>query len=334
MRFVVFGAGGVGGVVGGRLAQHGHEVALIARGAHYDAIRTGGLLLESPGARVRIELPIFNHPSGVTWTANDIVLLAMKTQDTPAALESLAAVAPATAPIVSMQNGVANEAMALRYFPNVYGICVMCPTGYQTPGAVQAWSAPTTGLLDVGCYPSGVDDTAEAIASVLRTSTFQSVPRADIMRWKYGKLIMNLANAVEALCGRLGRTNIVVDAAKREAIACFTAAGIPFVGEEEDSARRKDHIQVQAIDGRTRPGGSTWQSLGRGVRTIETDYLNGEIVLLGRRHGIPTPANALLQRLSRIAAANGSAPGAMLIEELERLYAVEVAETGAGRRAS
>jgi 2-dehydropantoate 2-reductase len=320
MRFVIFDAGGVGSVVGGRLAQYGHDVALIARGAHYEAIRANGLRVESPDGTVAINLPVFNHPDGIAWAEGDVVLLAMKSQDTQAALESLAPVAPPSIPIISLQNGVVNEAMALRHFPRVYGICVMCPTGFQTPGVVQAWSAPTTGLLDIGRYPDGADDTATAVATALSSATFQSEPRADIMRWKHGKLIMNLANAVEALCGRSGRTSNVVEAAKREAIACFGAAGIPFVAEEEDLARRKDYIQVRAIDGRTRPGGSTWQSLGRGVRTIETDYLNGEIVLLGRMHGIPTPANVLLQRLSRIAAHNGTAPGIMPIEELERMY--------------
>ena len=48
MRFVVLGAGAIGGVVGGRLAEHGHDVVLIARGAHYEAIRDNGLRIESP----------------------------------------------------------------------------------------------------------------------------------------------------------------------------------------------------------------------------------------------------------------------------------------------
>ena len=55
--------------------------------------------------------------------------------------------------------------------------------------------------------------------------------------------------------------------------------------------RRGDRLRLQPVDGELRPGGSSWQSLARGVGTIETDYLNGEIVLLGRLHGVPTPAN-------------------------------------------
>jgi 2-dehydropantoate 2-reductase len=318
MRFVVFGAGAVGGVVGGRLAQSGHGVVLIARGRHYDAIRTNGLVVESPDDTATLTLPVVNHPSAIEWADDDVVLMAMKTQDTEKAIESLVLAAPEHLPIVSLQNGVANEAIALRRFPNVYGICVMCPTSHLTPGTVQAWAAPTTGLLDIGRYPAGVDDVTRRVASALSGATFQSEPRTDIMRWKYGKLLMNLGNAVEALCGQEARHTSVTAAARREAIACFDAAGIPFVGEEEDAARRKDYLRLRPIGGQRRLGGSSWQSLERHVQTIETDYLNGEIVLLGRQHGIPTPANALLQRLAREAAIRGAQPGSMSVEELAK----------------
>src|SRR6188474_1459800 len=103
MRFVVFGAGAVGGVVGGRLAQHGHDVVLIARWAQHEAIRTNGLVVESPDDTVTLKLPAFDHPARVAWTRDDVVLLAMKTQDTRAALEALALVAPEHTPIVSLQ---------------------------------------------------------------------------------------------------------------------------------------------------------------------------------------------------------------------------------------
>ena len=73
---------------------------------------------------------------------------------------------------------------------------------------------------------------------------------------------------------------------------------------------------MRPIGGQARGGGSTWQSLERRAGSVETDYLNGEIVLLGRQHGVPTPANALLQRLMADAAATGAPAGAMTAEEL------------------
>ena len=87
MRFVVVGAGAVGGVVGGRLAQHGHDVVLVARGDHGQAIAADGLLIRSPDDEVRVPVPVVSHPSELTLTDDDVVLLAVKGQDTAAALE-------------------------------------------------------------------------------------------------------------------------------------------------------------------------------------------------------------------------------------------------------
>jgi 2-dehydropantoate 2-reductase len=316
MRFVVYGAGGVGGVIGGRLAEHGYDVALIGRGKQLIAVREHGLRLESPAGSTILGLPIVENPGKLQWSADDVVLLTMKTQDTSAALCDLAAVAPKSVPVVCVQNGVENERLALRWFEHVYGICVMCPTGYLTPGVVQVWSFPVTGLLDIGRYPSGIDDTAKAIAGALSTSTFYSEVRPDIMRWKYRKLLMNLGNAYEALCGLSARSGSVTALARQEGVACLNAAGIDCVSETEDKNRRGDHLRIGTIAGQKRHGGSSWQSLQRQTRNIECDYLNGEIVLLGRWHGIPTPVNVVLQRLANQFAADGRPPGSMSVEEV------------------
>jgi 2-dehydropantoate 2-reductase len=317
MRFIVYGAGGVGGVVGGRLAQHGHSVALIARGRHYEAVRDRGLRVESPDDVVTLELPVFDRPDHVAFAKNDVVLLAVKSQDTLAALDQLAAVAPSDVPIVCMQNGVANERVALRRFANVYGVFVYCATAHLAPGVVQAWYAPTTGILDIGRYPSGVDDCAQVVAAALRHATFLAEARVDIMRWKYRKLLMNLGNAVDALCGSAASGSTIVAEAEREGVECLNAAAIEFLPEDDGAARRRERdLALRPINGQRRGGGSSWQSLERGTRSIETDYLNGEIVLLGRLSGVPTPVNEVLQQLSRRAAAEGKPPGSMRVEDL------------------
>jgi 2-dehydropantoate 2-reductase len=192
----------------------------------------------------------------------------------------------------------------------------MCPAGYLTPGIVQAWSSPISGLLDIGRYPSGIDETSKAIAAALATSTFHSEVRPDIMRWKYGKLLMNLGNAIEALCGSPARSGHLPALARQEGVACLSAAGIDFVSESEDKSRRGDLLRIGTIAGQSRQGGSSWQSLYRKSHDIESDYLNGEIVFLGRCHGIPTPVNAALQRLANRLAASGRPPGSMSTEEL------------------
>ena len=315
MRFVVYGAGAVGGVVGGRLHEHGHDVVLVARGAHHDAIRDAGLRIDSPAGTVTVDVAVVDHPGAAGLGDGDVVLLAMKSQDTPPALQALAACAPPRTPIVCLQNGVENERRALRVFPAVYGVCVMCPAGHLEPGVVEAWAEPVTGLLDVGRYPHGTDDVAESVACALRASTFESVARPDIMRWKYAKLLLNLANAAEAACGPAAHSSDLVARARAEGEACLRAAGIDAVPPDEERARRGT-FRAGSIAGRTRPGGSTWQSLARATGSVEADDLNGEIVLLGRLHGVPTPVNEALQRVAARLAAEGTPPGSLRPEDL------------------
>ncbi|HEY5155531.1 MAG TPA: ketopantoate reductase C-terminal domain-containing protein, partial [Acidimicrobiales bacterium] len=252
----------------------------------------------------------------IEWRPDDVVLLAVKSNDTVAVLEELEVVADPSTAIVCLQNGVANEREALRRFANVYGVCVMCPASYLQPGLVAASSSPITGIFDIGRYPTGSDETAAAIAEAFETATFVSEARPDIMRWKYAKLLMNLGNAVEAAMGLEGRFTEVAAEARREAVACFRAAGIACATQQEDRDRRGDLLQMQPIEGEERGGGSSWQSLARGTGRIETDYLNGEIVLLGRLHGVATPVNERLMRVANDLARAGSPPGTLTEADL------------------
>jgi 2-dehydropantoate 2-reductase len=299
MAFVVLGAGAVGAVVGARLHQAGHEVTLLARGAHRDALRARGLRLESPAGAEILTVPAAGDPSEVTWRQDHVVLLAVKSQHTQAALNALAEAAPSSTPIVCLQNGIANEPAALRLFASVYGVSVACPASYLQPGLVQAWSTPVTGLLDVGRYPDGTDQISEHVARAFASATFDAHSIGDIRRWKHRKLLTNLGNAIEAVCGPHARRGRLGDLLTAEGEAVLSAAGLEAATAGEDRARRADLLRLGQIGGATRPGGSSWQSVRRRVGDIETDYLNGEIVLLGRLHAIATPANELIQQLAR-----------------------------------
>ncbi|MGH2887582.1 MAG: ketopantoate reductase family protein, partial [Solirubrobacteraceae bacterium] len=200
MRFVIFGAGAIGGVVGAKLHQSGFEVALIARGAHYEAIREHGLTIEQPHQRAVLLIPVADSPGALDWNGDEVVMVATKSQDTAGALEALRGTAPASTPVVCLQNGVENERVALRLFPNVYGAVVMSPTAHLEAGIVQAYGTKGTGVIDVGRYPSGLGALSEEIAEALGASDFSSVARADIMRFKYAKLLNNVGNAVDAIC--------------------------------------------------------------------------------------------------------------------------------------
>jgi 2-dehydropantoate 2-reductase len=316
MRFVVLGAGAVGGVVGGRLAEHGHDVVLVARGAHGDAIRRDGLLLRSPDRQVRLPIPVVDHPSIAGLTPGDVVLLAVKSQDTQRALDDLGD-APDDVPIVCLQNGVSNEREALRRTSHVYAVPVMLPATYLQAGVVDASSSPVTGILDIGRYPRGTDEIATQVAAAFAASGFSSEARPDVMRFKWSKLLMNLANSLEAASGSDARRSPLATRVREEGRAVLEAAGIDAASDEEELARRGDLISMHPIDGERRGGGSSWQSLARGAGSIEADHLNGEIVLRGRLHGVPTPVNELLQRTARRLVAVGAPPGSIPVEDLE-----------------
>jgi 2-dehydropantoate 2-reductase len=318
VRYVVVGAGAVGGTIGALLHRAGSPVRLVARGEHLAALRRDGLELRTPTWSERIEVDVSDEPGDCSG-ADVVVVLAVKSQDTAAALDVVVA-AGATA-VVCAQNGVANEAAALRRIPDVYGMCVMLPATHLEPGVVECNGHPVPGILDVGRFPAGVDDTAAAIARDLEAAEFRSRPDPAIMRLKYRKLVMNLANALEAACGADVRTREGADLMARavsEAETCFAAAGIDCASAEEDTMRR-DGFGLKPVGGARRGGGSSWQSLARGAGSIEADHLNGEIVLLGRLHGVATPVNELLQRTANRLARERRPPGSMRVAELADL---------------
>ena len=313
MRLVILGAGAIGGVVGGLLARANRDVLLLARGTHLEAIRRDGLRVEGPEQTFVVQVPVADSHAPIEWRADDVVLLATKTQDAAVGLYELAP--PPHVPVVCMTNGVEAERIALRQVRNVYGAYVMMPATYLSPGVVQAWAVPVPGVIDIGSYPDGIGDHAHEIAGELTAAGFTCEVRSTIMRWKRGKLLSNLANGAEALCGPAARSSELATRARAEARACFSAAGLSCTTDTEDAERRTNY-QSRPIGMATRAGGSTWQSLMRGATRLETDYLNGEIALLGRLHGVPTPVNEALQSLAAEAARIGQAPGAMSIEEL------------------
>jgi 2-dehydropantoate 2-reductase len=193
---------------------------------------------------------------------------------------------------------------------------VMLPATHLVAGVVDASSAPVTGILDVGCYPSGVDDLAAELSAAFAASAFSSEPNPAVMRFKWSKLLMNLGNALEAAVGTIERDSEVYRAARAEGAAVLAAAGIDVASDEEDAARRGELLRMRRIAGERRGGGSSWQSLARGTGSIEADALNGEIVLLGRLHGVPTPVNALLQAVAHDLARRGEPPGSLTEDDL------------------
>ncbi|MGD9750374.1 MAG: ketopantoate reductase family protein [Acidimicrobiia bacterium] len=326
MTYVIYGAGAIGATIGGQLAAAGLPVSLIARGDHARAMAASGLELRTPAGVATHRLPVFEHPGEAGLRSEDVVLLCTKSQDSAAVLDALAATGFDGA-VVCAQNGVDNERQALRRFEAVYGMCVQLPGTFLEPGKVSCHGAPALGCLDVGRYPHGTDATSDALAAALRAGGFQSESIPDLMASKHAKLLGNLGNALDAAVGRGAMGSELAKAARREGRACFEAAGIACRDQAAYAERVKD-VGIVALDGVPARGSSSWQSLVKGSGSIEADFLNGEIVLLGRLHGVPTPVNAVLQRVANEAARTRRPPHSYRLEDIEALVTAERERTG------
>lgn len=299
MRYVIVGAGGVGGTIAARLFRSGADVLVVARGEHGAVLQRDGLTFITPEETVTLSVPTVLGTAEVSWRENDCVLLCVKSQQTVAALDELALTAPASVSVVCLQNGIGNERMALRRFSRVYASVVYLPATYLRPGEVVTDVVDCGGILDTGRYPGGVDDTCTELTDALTRAGFSARPDPAVMAQKAGKLLANLTNIVQAASGRTDGWQPISKQMSREALACFEAAGIDCVSKEAIIARHENTYRVVDVPGHERHGGSSWQSVARGTGNIETDYLNGEIVLLGRLHGVPTPANEAAQVMAR-----------------------------------
>ena len=346
-KFVIYGAGGIGGTIGARLFQAGFDVALIARGEHAQRLRSQGLTYVNADGRTTLPIPCFEHPQLVPFLGTGLgegslqgwddgesggppdaavchVLLCMKSQHTEAALRDLAQVCctrgPAEQPhLVCVQNGVANERLALRYFARVSATVVNLPASYLTPGEVVHYTEGYGGILDTGSYPTGHSDDAKVVAQALTQAGFSARPDPAIMRQKYAKLLLNLGNVVQAAGLDEEAQRHLNRRLRKEALQCFAAAGIDCATKAEVEQRAAGIYRMSTQ--LERVAGSTWQSLPRGAADVETEYLNGDICQLGRLHGVATPANDAVVQISRRLIRQAAGPGSLTASEVLELLA-------------
>ncbi len=334
MRYIIIGTGAVGGTIGARLAAAEVPVVLVARGATAAALAEHGLRLRTPDAVLQVHPPVLTQPTELRL--DDVLVLATKTQQAEAALETWADAPVAGSdrpacevlPILTALNGVAGEDLALRRFARVYAVCVWLPALQVKPGEVIAAMAPESGLLHIGRYPRELPGDAGFLAEVavdFRRSGLAVRLPSDIMAWKYRKLLSNLGNILQALVAGNGDTAPIAKLAVQEAETVYAAAGIVPTAEELELTVRRAGPQVRPVPGEPPArGGSTWQSLERGSGDVETDFLNGEIAWLARLHGVDAPINSALTWIARRAAHVGRRPGEISAAELAGMLGVEL----------
>ncbi len=323
MRYVVLGAGAIGGTVGARLADAGRDVVLVARGEHAAAMRADGLRVATPERVITARCPVVDDPAQLDLGPDDVLLLATKSGASADLLDRVAAVdGGAGLPVFCLQNGVVNERIALRRFARVYGVVVMMPAVLLEPGRIDAQGAPYSGLLDLGRVPGGTDGTAAAVAADLRAAGFVSRAVPDVMRWKYAKLLRNVGNAVEALCGHELRPRPAGPCPGPLRPAAGRGGARPGRRRCRVDRRRGVAEPPRRAGGARRGGGPTaggrvdLAEPGPPASTVEADYLNGEIVLLARLAGTAAPLNDAVRRLVNRAAAAGAGPGSIAPAEL------------------
>ncbi len=323
-RYVIVGAGAVGGSLAAELHRAGIETLLVARGAHLQAIRENGLRYVRPDGVTQLRLPVAGGPAEADLQEGDVLIFATKTQDTAAAVRDWAGrpvkradgstgLAATDLTVVTAQNGLDNERSALRHFRRVLGAVVWIPASHLVPGEVVSPGTPAPAIFWIGRYPSG--EGAGPVAADLRRAGITVQEVADIERWKAGKLLGNLGNALDALYRPGPLRDKAAGALRAEGARVLAAAGLHPTDLRTESTIDLGSMSIAPIAGQERGGSSTWQSLARSAPP-ETDFLNGEIVLLARLHGLDVPANEAVQNRVLRAVADRTAPGTLELDDL------------------
>ncbi len=316
-RIAVFGAGSIGCHLGGSLARVA-DVTLIGRPAAMETLRGAGLTLTGggrPAQRVEPgELRLATTPEAVAGA--DFVLVTVKSAGTAAAAREMAAHLDPDAVVVSFQNGLRNPAVIATNLVRHTVLTGMVPYNVVGTGPGEFHQGTGGALM--------VDDSERAapLVAALSAAGLSIRPRGDMREVQHGKLLMNLNNAVNALSGlplreELGRRayRACLALCQAEALAAFAAAGVrparlgplppamtPYVLRLPDALFRRLAAATLRIDEHARS--STWEDLQRG-RPTEIDSLQGEVVALAARHGLPAPANSRLVTLIRLMEAAG-----------------------------
>ena len=308
MKIGVFGAGSIGCYLGGRLAAAGQDVVFVGR----LALRAL-TLTDYQGERIELDDIRYVSDAGAL-AGRDVVLVTVKSTATAEAAKQLAKLSPKL--VVSFQNGVGNVELLRAAGMKVLAGMVPFNVVHRDGGHFHNG---TSGPLELerGC---------PELTLALRAAGFGVVEHDDLRAVQWTKLVINLNNSLNALAGvplkeqlQQRRYRQVMALVVREALACLQADGIrpvrigrlipklaPYVLGLPNWAFQRVAAAMVKIDPAARS--SMWEDLER-HRPTEIDHLNGEIIRLGEKHGVPTPVNRKIRELIRSAeAANNGSP--------------------------
>jgi 2-dehydropantoate 2-reductase len=291
MDIAVMGAGAVGCYYGAMLALTGHQVTLIARPHHADAIAKHGLLLERHGTASHVALRASAEPAAVQGAA--LILFCVKSNDTANAGAAMAPLIRPDAAILSLQNGVDNaERLAAQLGRDVAPAVVYVASEMAGPGHVRHHGR---GELVLGPSPQNT-----MLAELFRAANIPTTLSDNLAGELWAKMILNCAyNALSAIARlsygeivqREGVTEVIADVVN-ECLALAARLNITVPGYIWAAVR-------QIVETMPAQLSSTAQDLIRGKAT-EIDYLNGYIIRRGQELGLATPVNRVLHTLVKL----------------------------------
>jgi 2-dehydropantoate 2-reductase len=325
----VAGAGSIGCFVGGMLRAGGRQVSLLARPRVIEDISRNGLKVTSfEGLEHRLspgEIRLADDPAVLADA--DIILVTVKSDDTAAIADLIAQHASKSATVISLQNGTGNVAVLRDKLPGRHVLAGMWPFNVIALGDGHLHRA-TSG--DVLLEKDEADTAARLWQPEL---AFRGVDNITGVQW--GKLLVNLNNALVALSGLPLREQLAQRPWRalfadqwREALTVLKAEGIvpvsmtplspsltPYVLRLPDFLFEQIASSMVQIDPKARS--SMWEDLQRGRRT-EIDHLQGVIVRLAVRHGLPAPLSARIALLIQNAEQAGNGSPGLTPEQIRR----------------
>ena len=285
MKIAVMGAGAVGCYYGGMLARAGHDVVLIGRQLHVEAVRRDGLLMDTQTFRAHVPMQAATGCDGLRGAK--LVLCCVKSTDTETAAAEMAPYLDAGASILSLQNGVDNAARLQALLGReVLPAVVYVATEMAGPGHLKHHGR---GELVIG--PSAASD---LLATTFADAGVPVQVSGNVAGALWAKLILNCAfNAMSAITqtpyGRLFQAEGVQDTMRdvvRECLAVAAGEGVDVPGDSWQAVERIAHTMPAQFS-------STAQDMARGKRS-EIDHLNGHVLRRGQALGIATPVNRVL----------------------------------------
>ena len=295
MKVLVFGAGGVGSVVGGLLARMGHEVSLIGRARHLEPIRKEGLRITGIWGDYQIRaLDVYTSAAELGPQSFDLILLTVKAYDTAQAVEEITPLIKDDTILLSLQNGLNNLEAILKKIHATQVLMGCVPVGVEcSPGAAKVTVQYDS--LVIGPVLGG-SSAAPRIAAALTLSKIPTKPVDYIVPFLWAKAIYNCAlngicTLLEIPYGKIlerDETRRWMEDIVRE---CYAVASKKGIALEPPMADAFIDLLLKSLIPKTAAHfPSTLQDLKRGKKT-EIEFINGAVCRYGQETRVPTPQN-------------------------------------------